>query len=69
MYGIGGRHRKGVTMKTPIDRPVHEGKYLSIVYSREDERFKFSFYQDYINKKEWGNFKKELEDIIKIEIK
>lgn len=56
-------------MKTPIDRPVYEGKYLYIVYSREDERFKFSFHKDYIDKKEWENFKKELEDIIKIEIK
>ena len=55
-------------MNTPIDRLLYEGKHLYVFYSREDEQITFAC-PNKINKKEWRDFKKELEDVIKIEIK
>ena len=55
-------------MKTPIDRVLYDGKYLYVLYSKGDERITFSFPRN-IDKKEWGDFKKELAAVIKIQIK
>jgi hypothetical protein len=54
-------------MKTPIDKVLYEGKYLYVLYSKEDEHITFSFPKT-IDKKEWREFKKELEAVIRIEL-
>ena len=54
--------------KIPIDRELYSGKYLDVSYSREDEQISFAF-PSQIHKKEWEDLKKELEAVIKLEIK
>ncbi len=54
--------------KMPIDRELYSGKYLDVSYSREDEQISFGF-PSQIHKKEWNDFKNELEAVIKLEIK
>jgi hypothetical protein len=54
-------------MKIPIDSVLYEGKYLYVLYSKEDEHITFSFPKT-IEKKEWREFKKELEAVIRIEL-
>ena len=54
--------------KTPIDRELYSGKYVYIAYSREDEQISFAFPRQ-IHKKEWEAFKKELEAVLKLQIK
>ena len=52
----------------PIDRELYSGKYLDVSYSREDEQISFAFPKQ-IRKKEWEAFKKELEAVLKLQIK
>lgn len=54
--------------KIPIDRELYSGEYLDVSYSREDEQISFAF-PSQIHKKEWRDFKKELEAVIKLEIR
>ena len=52
----------------PVDRELYQGKYLYVLYSREDEQISFS-YPSKIQKNEWEDFKKELEAVINLEIR
>jgi len=54
--------------KIPIDRELYSRKYLDVAYSKEDEQISFSF-PSQIQRKEWEDFKKELEAVLKLQIK
>ena len=55
-------------MVTPIEKELYSGKYLNLWYAREDEQISFAF-PSQIYKKEWEAFKKELEAVLKLQIK
>ncbi len=54
--------------KMPIERQLYSGKYLDVSYAREDEQISFSFPRR-IPKGEWEDFKKELEAVLRLEIR
>jgi hypothetical protein len=54
--------------KTPIERELYQGKYLNVWYSREDGQISLAF-PNQIHEKEWEALKKELEAVVKLQIK